>query len=174
VPYPFPSSVPVHPFEEKKSVLYQFFFFEKVGNQSPKPVRSGAVTPLRPKTPVRGGLIFSLFRKPLSGVVSFVPCSKKPCPGWSHLFTNGDRDRRPGPSPVVSPVKFTWISQESHLRPVPVTWTWPAGMRVSRAPRSGQVSGQGFQETAGQVQVSGGKGVLGNPGGCLDVIRDCW
>ena len=78
--------------------------------QNPCPGWSHLLDP--PKTPggtVRGRLICTLFRKTRSGVVSFVPCSEKHCPGWSHLFTNGDRDRRPGPVPVVSPVQISQI-----------------------------------------------------------------
>ncbi len=61
------------PFRRKKVSLP--IFFKKVGNRSPKPVRSSSVTPLRPKSPVRCGLICALLQKK---------------PVWCGLFRSND------------------------------------------------------------------------------------
>jgi hypothetical protein len=45
------------------------------------------------------------FKNPGSQVVSDLPCSQNPGPRWSLILGTGDRDRRPGPAPVASPVQ---------------------------------------------------------------------
>jgi hypothetical protein len=79
------------------------------GPVSGVPVHRGTVhcrTP--PKTPVRGGRICWTPQKPrggLSVVVSFVPCSEKPGPGWSPLWPTG----RPGPGTGDRSVTGFWF-----------------------------------------------------------------
>jgi hypothetical protein len=47
------------------------------------------------------------------------PALINPGPGWSQLFTIGDRDRGPGPAPVSSPVKIYFQVHEGRC-----LWCW--------------------------------------------------
>jgi hypothetical protein len=98
----------------KPGEILSEFFYQKVGNffiKSRKPVSKTG--------PVRCHLLDPP-KKIGPGWCHLCPAPKNPGPGWCHLLDppknpgsvwchlgpTGDRDRRPGPDPVASPVNF--------------------------------------------------------------------